>query len=338
MKYTRIIATAYGGPEVLRLVEAELPEPQAEEARVTVLAAGVAFADVLFRRGLLRGIQALPFTPGVDIVGVVEKVGEGVTSVKVGDAVAALTETGGYAQFIVLPASELVPIPPQLDSAEAVCLVLNYTTASQLLHRVGRAAPGWRLLVHGAAGGVGTAALQLGVLAGLEMYGTASPSKHPLVRELGATPIDYKSQDFVERVKALTGTGVDLVLDPVGGTNFSRSYRTLRRGGRLIAYGLSSALKNGKLSRLAIAFSLARFAALKLLPNGKSAKWYSITTVKRRKPHWFREDMRTLCQLLAERKLRPIIAERLPLSDAARAHRLLEDTAVSGKLVLLCSQ
>ncbi len=335
MKYKRIIATAYGRPEVLRLVEDEMPEPRAGEGRVKVLAAGVAFADILFRRGLLRGVQSLPFTPGFDVVGVVEQVGEGVSSVKVGDTAAALTETGGYAQVIVLPERELVPVPSSLDPAEAVCLVLNYTTASQLLHRVGRALPGLRLLVHGAAGGVGTAALQLGALSRLEMYGTASSPKHQLVRELGAVPIDYKTEDMMARIQALTGTGVDLVLDPVGGANFWRSYRTLRRGGRLIGYGLSSALRHGRLSRPAIVSSLARFAALKLIPDGRSASWYSVTAMKRRRPEWFREDLMTLCKFLSEQKLRPIVAQRLPLAEAARAHELLEQAEVCGKLVLL---
>jgi NADPH:quinone reductase-like Zn-dependent oxidoreductase len=335
MTMTRVVVTAFGGPEVLRLIEKDLPQPRAGEVRVKVLAAGVAFADILFRRGLLRGVQSLPFTPGFDVVGIVDQVGEGVSTVKEGETVAALTETGGYAQFVVLPERELVPVPPQLDQAEAVSLVLNYTTAFQLLHRVGHAHPGQRLLVHGAGGGVGTAALQLGALSRLEMYGTASSPKHQLVRELGAVPIDYKTEDVVARVRTLTGAGVDLVLDPVGGPNFRRSYQVLSRGGRLLGYGFSAALKNGRLSRLRIVSSLARFAALKCLPDGRSASWYSMTAMKRQHPQWFREDLQGLLKLAAERRLRPIVAERLPLAEAARAHRMLEEGAVLGKLVLL---
>ncbi len=181
MTMTRVVVTACGGPEVLRPVDAEMPEPRGGEVRAKVQAAGVAFADILFRRGLLRGVQSLPFTPGFDVGGIVDQVGEGVSTVKEGETVAALTEPGGYAQFVVFPERELVPVPPQLDQAEAVSLVLNYTTALQLLHRVGHAHPGQRLLVHGTGGGVGTAALQLGALSRLEMYGTASESKHALV-------------------------------------------------------------------------------------------------------------------------------------------------------------
>jgi NADPH2:quinone reductase len=165
----------------------------------------------------------LPFTLGEDVVGAVDKLGEGVSSLELGQNVAGATFSlgvgGGYTEFICLPEGELVPVPLGLDPAEAVCLVANYLTAHLHLHRIARVRSGERVLVHGAAGGVGTSLLELGKLAGLEMYGTASKYNHELVSALGATPIDYHTEDFVERIRSLTGDGVDAVVDTVGGAS-----------------------------------------------------------------------------------------------------------------------
>jgi len=162
--------------------------------------------------------------------------------------VAALPIHGGYAQYICLPESELTLVPTGVDAAEAVSLVLNYVTAYQMMHRLGHAVPGQRVLVHGAAGGVGTALLQLGLLIGLEMYGTASLATHQIVSDLGATPIDYEKSDFVDEIHRLTGDGVDVVFDGVGEANVWRSFQALRPGGRVIAYGFTSFLKKGQLA------------------------------------------------------------------------------------------
>lgn len=247
-------------------------------------------------------------------------------------------------QFINLPTSELVPVPAGLDSAEAVSLVLNYVTAWQMLHRFAQLQPGQSVLIHGAAGGVGTAALQLGKLAGFDMYATASRAKHDPVRALGGKPIDYKTEDSVKRVLEMTnGQGVDAVLDPIGGENWWRSYKVLRmRGGKpagqLIGYGISSAVAQGKPSKLKGAASFALLGLLSLLPDGKSARWYNITTVKKHHPDWFREDLVRLLQLLREKKIQPLVAELLPLREAPRAHELLEHARVTGEIVLLCQR
>ena len=329
-----VVITRLGGPEVLQLVDREMPNPGPGEVLVRVLATGVAYADVLMRTGLYMGVPKMPYPPGYDIVGVVENAGRGVSRVKVGDTAAALTVTGGYSQYIVLAEAELVPVPEGLDPAEVVSLVLNYTTAYQMLHRVGKVTRGSRVLIHGAAGGVGTAALELGRIAGLEMWGTASPGKHDLIRSLGGTPINYKSEDFVAFVRKATGDGVDLALDPVGWSYFWRSFRALRKGGKLIGYGVSAAM-NYRASKL---IGLGSFAILGVLPMtslSRSAEWFNVTAFKKKHGDWFREDMAALMQLLADKKIRPVVAERLPLRDAAKAHQLLESAAVTGKIVLL---
>jgi NADPH2:quinone reductase len=174
MRHTRIIVTHYGGPQELRVVEEECPEPKAGEVRVRVLAAGVSLPDVMAREGIHPETPRVPFTPGWDLVGVVDRLGDGVSGIEPGRIVAARPISGAYAEFVCLPQRELVPVPSGLDAAEAVSLVLNYITAYQMLHRSAHVKPGQRALIHGAAGGVGTALLQLGRLAGLEMYGTCS--------------------------------------------------------------------------------------------------------------------------------------------------------------------
>jgi NADPH:quinone reductase-like Zn-dependent oxidoreductase len=330
-----VVISRLGGPEVLQLVDRDLPEPKPTEARIRVLATGVAYADVLMRYGLYQGIPSLPYAPGYDVVGVIESAGRGVSRFKIGDTVAALTVTGGYSQYVALPEAELVSVPAGLDPAEAVSLVLNYTTAYQMLHRIAKVQKGARVLIHGAAGGVGTAALELGRLAGLEMYGTASRGKHELVRKLGGNPIDYKSEDFVSVVRRATGNGVDVALDPIGGSHFGRSFAALRPGGRLIGYGVSAAISNYRASTLVALGSFALLALLQSTSFRSSAVWFNITTVKKKHPDWFREDLGALMHLLAEKKVQPQLAVRLPLKDAARAHELLESAAVTGKIVLL---
>src|SRR5512136_502411 len=239
MKHTRIIVTHYGGPEALQVLEEERPEPKRGEVRVKVLAADVALPDLLAREGVHPETPPLPFTPGWDLVGVVDRLGDGVSGIEPGQRVAALPISGAYAEFVCLPQRELTPVPPGLDAGEAVSLVLNYVTAYQMLHRSAHVRSGQRVLIHGAAGGVGSALLQLGRLAGLEMYGTCSSRAASAVSELGAIPIDYQHQDFMKEIHRLTSEGVDVVFDSMGGTHIWRSRKALRSGGTVVAYGLT---------------------------------------------------------------------------------------------------
>jgi NADPH2:quinone reductase len=225
-------------------------------------------------------------------------------------------------------------VPDELDPAEAVCLVLNYVTAYQMLHRTVQLQTGRRLLVHSAAGGVGTALLQLGHDMGLQIYGTASQSKLGLIEKLGARPIDYKNEDFVEWILHLTGDGVDLVCDAIGGPHWLRSYRCLASGGTLVAYGSQAMLVN---SRKNFAKTLGVFACAVLLylrPGQRRFKFYSITSTRKHHPAWFREDLAVLFQMLRDRRIQPVIATRLPFTEARQANQLLEGGAVQGKIVL----
>lgn len=332
----RVVVPRRGRPDVLTIVEEPLPEPQPGEARIKVLAAGVSAFDLMIRSVWFPGNPKPPFTPGEDVVGVVDQVGEGVSTVEPGQRVAAWTfgDGGGYTDFICRPASQLVPVPPGLDSAEAVTLVVNYLTAHLYLHQTAGIHSGERILVHGAAGGLGSALLQLGRLAGLEMYGTASAHNHELVTAFGATPIDYRTEDVVERILALTGDGVDATFDPVGGMRqLWRSYRTLRKGGRLVPIG-SVAASGGKLTVLP--FSLLTVFALKLIPDSKRVP---LSPNMMKYPHshldWYRDTLTELLDLAAAGDLNPVVAERMPLAEAARAHALLERGGHAGKVVLV---
>jgi NADPH:quinone reductase len=344
MRHMRIIVTHYGGPEELRVVEEECPEPKPDEVRVRVLAAGVSLPDLMMREGMHPETPRLPFTPGWDLVGVVERLGAGVSGLAPGQSVAALPITGAYAEFVCLPQRELVPVPAGVDAAEAVSLVLNYVTAYQMLHRSAHVRPGQRVLIHGAAGGVGSALVQLGRLAGLEMYGTCSSRGASAVSELGALPIDYQHQDFVQEMHRLTPEGVDVVFDGIGGTHIWRSRQALRPGGRVGAYGLTASLRGGRLAagrpgRRHRFRSLAIFgvyiAGGWLLPGRKRVVPYSIQWLKRLRPAWFQQDLLVLFDLLHQQRIKPLIAQRWPLAEARHAHELLGKGGVTGKIVLV---
>jgi NADPH:quinone reductase-like Zn-dependent oxidoreductase len=313
--------------------EDRLPEPAPGEVRVKVLATSAAFTDVMIRRGKYPGIKNRPpFSPGYDMVGVVDQLGQGVTGWQPGQLVADLTVVGAYSQYICRPASTLVPVPARLDPAQAVSLVLSYVTAYQMLHRSAGIRPGQRVLVHAGGGAVGTALLQLGKLQQLEMVATASRGKRELIAGLGATPIDYRNEDFLERVRQLTGDGVDAAFDPIGGDNFRRSFMALRRGGRLVAYGFYRAsLGRGG----SIPLDFVRLKLWNILPNGRSTTLYSIGRWRAQHPDWFRADLTELFGLLANGQIAPVIAQRLPLTEAIRAHRLVEQAEVLGKIVLI---
>ncbi len=329
------LLTQKGKPqEALHVVEANIPEPTKDQVRIKVLASGVAFADVMMRHGTYVGMPKMPFTPGYDICGTIDKQGPRASKFRIGQRVVALTVYHGNAQYVCLDEKSLVAVPEGIDPAEATSLVLNYITAYQMLHRVAQVKPGERVLIHGAAGGVGTALLQLGQLAGVQMYGTASRGKHQLLEQYGAIPIDYKAEDFVKRIKTLTGDGVDAVFDPIGGAHLRQSFKTLRKGGRLVAYGLSSVVAQRGNMATFLAQSLTMVALLQwwsFLPNGKRASLYQIG----QHPNWLHEDLTILLGLLAESKIKPGIAQRLPLEQVAYAHELLETSQVEGKIVLL---
>ena len=345
MKYSRIIVSKFGGPENLHLIEDEIPEPNANQVRVKILTAGVSLADIPIREGIHPEslFKRPPLCIGWDIVGVVDKIGDKASMIstwRIGDTVAALPIVGGYAECLCLPSDQLVPVPYELDPVEAVSVILNYTTAYQMLHRSAHIESGESVLVHSGGGGVGTALLQLGKLQELEMYSTCSIGKQKIVSELGGKPIDYKSVDFVKEIFRLTNDGVDAVFDGIGTESLKRSYKALRTGGRLIGYGFGSKSKERSSRVGQIVSNVVNWMnvlSLNLIPDSRKVIPYSIQTLKRRKPDWFREDLQIVFNLLKQQKIKPIISTRLPLNQAVQAHQLLESGSITGKIVLICN-
>jgi NADPH:quinone reductase-like Zn-dependent oxidoreductase len=354
----RVVVDHFGGPDVLEVVEAEVPEPGTGEIRVKVLAAGVSYTDAQLRAGTYLGVPKPPFTPGYDLVGVVEMLGPGCSRLRLGDRVASLTVWGADAEHVCVLEENAVEVPDDLDPAEVVSLVLTYMTAYQLLHRTARAMRGETVLVHGAAGRVGTAVLELGAAAGLKMYGTCAGRDRDAVERLGAVAIDYQTEDFLARVRELPGKGVDVVLDGLGGALSLRSFRALRPGGRLVVFGHSATLKDGHKSWRGWAewygataavgvwgllSPRRRVSAYRIQKLREGRQWFPVSANHPalpvgggpRDPQWFREDFAALLELLRNAQIHPVIAERLPLDHARRAHELLETSAARGKLVLV---
>jgi NADPH:quinone reductase-like Zn-dependent oxidoreductase len=331
----RVVVTRAGGPEVLELVEGTAPTPGRGQARIRVDTAGVAFGDVMRRRGVFAPRK--PFTPGYDVAGVVDAVGEGVDSNLIGTRAAAMMPKpgiGGYAEHVCVPAKRLVHVPDEVGFDEAVCLGLNYITAYQLIHRFAKLERGDTVLIHGAAGGVGTALLDIGRSVGLTMYGTASAPKHDLVRDRGATPIDYRSEDFVTRMRELEPDGVDAVFDAIGGDNLKRSYQVLGPRGTLVMFGVSGDVDRGLRG---VASSMGAFASLKLKLDRRSVKFYAITASPGAWPSDCRDDWQALLDMRRDGELAPVIGANVPLERVAEAHDLMDRSAVTGKILMTLS-
>ena len=328
MKYKSIVVTQRGGPEVLQIVEKELRPPLPGEARIKILAAPIVQDDIAVRVGNRPFLTRPPFIPGYSFVGVVDATGRDVSQVAVGDRVAALTNYGSHAEYIYWDAEKLVRVPETLDPAEAATLILNYLVAYQVLQRVVQVNPGDKVLIVGASGGVGIAFLQLGQLAGLKMYGLASPGKHHLLAEYGAIPIDYHTQDFVQVIGQAEPEGLDFVFNGMAEECLGGGMAVLRRGGALVHYG-------GPQSFSGFLLLLARIIGYTLLPNGKTVKGYGTHRVD---INLLKEDWVKLFKLLEEGKIKPKIARKFPILEAVKANQLFESGKFTGNLVLLAPE
>jgi NADPH:quinone reductase-like Zn-dependent oxidoreductase len=341
MPWQHVSISRFGGPEVLQMVEeSAIPEPGPGEVRIKVLAAGTRFTDTMIRRGRYPDFKGpLPFTPGYEIVGIVEKTGVGVVAPREGERVADLCMVGGYAQYAIRPSRFLVTVPDGIDPAEAVCIPLAYLTAFQLLTRCRKLPSGASILVIGASGTVGTALLDLARHFSLKPIGTCSAANLAVIGRFGATAIDYRAGDFVPAVRQLTpgGAGVDIAFDAIGGAHFGRSFACLAPGGLLVGYG-SQTMAVGRESLIAAGRGLARlklWSTLSFLLSGRSAIFYSVTDRRSTYPEEFKADMATLFQLLRAGAIRPVVIEQLPLAAATEVHARIDRGGLGGKIVLL---
>lgn len=326
--YRAVMLTKAGGPEVLQIVELPIEPPGPGQLRVRVRAAGVGSTDLIMLAGNYMYAPKIPFVPGYEVAGVVEAIGAGVARFEVGQRVAALTVYGGFAELLVREAEHFVPIPEGVSNRDAAAVILNYVTAWQMIYRTAKVRTGQTALVTGAAGGVGTATLQLLRLAGVKTYGAASASKHDTVRSLGATPIDYRAGSINRLTRALEPAGVDYVFDAVGGANIGPCIGALRRGGTLVGFGFMGA--PGRLSKLAMFANIFLGARLR----GRLGKFYGITMQYRKDPKPLREDLPKIFALLAAKKIDPLVNRTFPLLEARQALKLLAAGSVEGKIVL----
>jgi len=327
MKFKSVIISKRGGPEVLQVIEKELVPPQSNEVLIKVQACVIGGTDIAMRYYNYPGVPKIPFVPGYEIVGTVQEIGSNVSIPKVGDRVAALTTFGGYSEYIYLKPEHLVKVPESLDSAEAAAVILNYTTAYQMLKRVANVKAGDKVLITGASGGVGTALLDLGKLYNLDLYGTASFQKHELLNIYEATLVDYRSRSFVTIINQLHPHGLDFVFDGVGGAYIKKSIYVLRRGGLLVEYGYS--LKSFSY------FIKSLFDMFSGILKRVRAKSYGISVNYRMNKQTVLNDMTELFKLLEEGKIKPLIYKRIPLIEAAEANRMLENGNVTGNIVLI---
>ncbi len=340
MSWQHIRITHFGGPEVLELAEQPtIPEPGVGEVRIKILAAGTGFTDSFIRRGRYPDFKGpLPFTPGYELVGVVDKNGPGVDAVREGELVADLCVVGGYAQYAIRPARFLVPVPDGVDPAEAVCIPLAYLTAFQMLTRYRQLPRGATILVIGASGTVGTALLDLARHLGLKAIGTCSAANLATVERFGAAAIDYRAGDFVASVRGLTGgAGVEAAFDAIGGAHFGRSFACLAPGGLLVGYGAQT-MAVGREGLASAGLGLVRlklWGALSFLFGGRRALFYSITTRRLTHPEEFKADMAALFELLRNGAIHPVVVDRLPLAAAREVHVRIDAGGQGGKIVLL---
>lgn len=332
----RVVRVAhFGGPEELAVTDAPLPTAGRGEVRVRVLASSLEYTDVVIRRHLYvqTMLRRPPFVLGYDVVGEIDQIGSGVTGLQIGDRVADMTVLGSNAAYRTLRADDVVRVPEGVDAAEAAAMILSWTTAWQLLHRTANVERGQRVLVHGAAGAVGQALLTLGRLAGLEMWGTARGEHAALIREMGATPIDYQREDFTR----VLPDGFDVIFDGIGEDGYRRSLAALKRGGLLCVYGYSARVQAQGRTLSMLAWMARTFLGRRLLnlrPGGKRLRVYSINLMRARHPAWFREDLERLYGLLAARVIQPRVAGRISFDEIAEAHRRVEGGGLEGKLVL----
>ena len=344
MPWQHLLISRFGGPEVLEVVEeSAIPEPGPGEVRIKILAAGTGFTDTMIRRGRYPDFKGpLPFTPGYEIVGVVEKSGSGVTAPLEGQMVADLCVIGGYAQYAIRPARFLVPVPDGVDPTEAVCVPLAYLTAFQMLTRYRYLPLGAIILVIGASGTVGTALLDLARHFGLKAIGTCSAANLPVVERFGAAAIDYHVGDFVTSVRRLTRTAraASALISPsmrsAASTSAARSSASRPEGCLLVTdrKPWQSATKAWLPPGLGLA-RLKLWSAFSYLLGGRRAVFYSITTRRSTHPEEFKADMATLFQLLRTGVLHPVVIDRLPLAAASEVHARIDSGGLGGKIVLL---
>jgi NADPH:quinone reductase-like Zn-dependent oxidoreductase len=332
----QLVITRYGPPQVLAIREAPDPVVTAGSVRIRVKAAGLNFSDLLARQGLYPDGPKPPCVVGYEVAGLVDAIGEGTDGFRLGDRVLAMTRFGGQSELVCVPAAFVFPVPEGWNFEEAAALPVVYLTAHHLLVRVAAAQPGETVLVHAAAGGVGLAVAELGQILGLRVIGTASASKHDVLRRYGVEPVDGRDPRWWEAVRRLAPYGVDIVLDAVGGASWRHGYALLAPGGRLICFGASDLSRGLRRNPIGVVWSFLRwprFHPLSLMNGNKAVAGVNIGHL------WGEQDLLrgqfdSLLAYAREGRIRPRVDRAFPLSDGALAHRYVHERRNIGKVVL----
>jgi NADPH:quinone reductase-like Zn-dependent oxidoreductase len=331
----------HGGPKMLEVRETPDPEPSQGEVRIKVHAAGLNFAEVMARKGLYPDAPKPPCIVGYEGAGVIDALGAGVTGLQKGTRVLFLCRFGGHASMVCTSTSQVFPIPDSMSFEQAAAIPVTYLTAYHMLFHVARIRPNEHVLVHMAAGGVGTAALQLcRTVEGVVTYGTASAKKHDYVREHGCNyPIDYRTQDYVAEIKRLTnGKGVNLVLDALGGGDWEKGYEILAPAGLLIAFGLANAnTSSGSRSLFHVVgqlLSVPKFSPMKLMDHNRAVAGVNMGHLFG-EVEMLRHEMEQIVELYRRGQIRPHVGGTFPFSKAADAHAELEQGRNVGKVLLI---
>jgi len=332
-----VAITKAGSPSVLKIIDIEMPVPKEGEVTIEVHYAGINFADTLMRLGLYQPRPPFPFTPGYEVSGIIKSLGKGVTRFEVGQRVVAAMQTGGQCSHVSVKSSRVIPIPDEMGLDEAAAMPVTYLTAHHMLHYLGHLKKGESVLIHGGAGGVGTAALQLCQWAGIEqVWATASGHKSKIIESFGGIPIDRHKEDFTRIINdATNGRGVDHILDPIGGDNLKKSLSCLAEGGRLYTYGLSSAAPNSKRSLLKAFFALRKtpkFDALRLMTRNRGVFGVHMGTWKDESA--MAEQLDRILGGVKDGHLKPVIDSVFDASDVAKAHQHIHDAKNVGKVLL----
>jgi synaptic vesicle membrane protein VAT-1 len=339
-----LVVRRYGPPQNLEIQQAPDPQPKPGEALIRVRAIGVNFADLLQRMGLYPTGPKPPFVPGLELAGVVERIGDPAksaeaTGFRVGDAVIALMPSGAYAEWAVAPVKQIFRVPPGISFEDAAAIPVNYLTAYHAMFTLGNLQPGERVLIHAAAGGVGIAAIQLARQRGVITFGVAGPTKQDFLRKLGVDhPIDYERSDFVDVVQKYAPGGIELAMDPIGGKSFQRSFDCLGPDGRLMVYGFSAAAastsnKKDFLLGAKAYFETPRFHPLKLLEKGVGVIGVNLGALQQR-PAVLRHELDELFRMYAAGQIRPVIAKKFLLEQGVDAHQYIHARKNVGKVIL----
>ena len=333
----KLVITKAGSPSVLDVVEFEMPSPNEGEVCIEVHFAGINFADTLMRLGLYQPRPPFPFTPGYEVSGTIHSLGKGVKNLQVGQRVVAAMQNGGQASHVIAQIARVIPLPDEMSLEKAASMPVTYMTAHHMLHYLGNLKSTDSVLIHGGAGGVGTAALQLCQWAGVsKIWATASGHKADIIKQYGGIPIDRHNQDFVEVIKQATGgKGVDHILDPISGENLKRSLKVLAMGGKVYSYGMSSAAPSSKRSLLKAYMAWRKTPKLdpmKMMSRNQGIFGVHMGT-------WddevvIAEQLQRILEGIKVGALDPVIDSIFAVEDAAKAHQHIHDAKNVGKVLL----